>query len=193
MVLPTLFCLLYGANVIGQEQTQLKAIAVSQDESQQTYVVQLAEFRMKSSSDSTMSDTEIVEHFLKSKNDGLVQQIETIRMSTLSGTESMVHFIKGVTVTVGRTSNGRTPPSRVTQDRSIGTMLKLRASPQNEKVLMTLSYESSRLNGEGTEDSPPEAFTTRVESTHLFEIGKPKLIAGTNAGETTFVLVTVGR
>lgn len=174
-----------------QEQPRGITNATKSAEPTESYVVQLTEFRLKSSLDPKLTASEIVEQFAKLKDDETIQPVETIRMSTLGGTESMVQFARQATVTVGTSVSGRGARVRQTQTQRIGTMVRLTATPQSGKVLVKLSYESSRFDGKGTEDSPPDTVTTLMNSSHLVELGKPKLIAGTSEGSTSFLLLTV--
>jgi hypothetical protein len=112
----------------------------------------------------------------------------------------MVQFGKSAAVTVGVTNFGGAPnfqggrgSARQVQYRQVGTLVKLTAVSQADKVLLKLSYEVSRLEG-GAPDNPEEApdmIVTQFNTTLLIEPGKPTLVGGTSAEPTNFLLVSV--
>lgn len=104
----------------------------------------------------------------------------------------MVQFGRRATVTVGRTSAGPgRPTARHTQQQEVGTQVRVLASQQEGKVLLKLSYNASRLEGEGTEDSPPDTSTVQFDTTLLLEPGTPTLVGGTSSKTGSYLLVSV--
>ncbi|MFN7579393.1 MAG: hypothetical protein ACK6D6_02585, partial [Planctomyces sp.] len=81
---------------------------------------------------------------------------ETIRLTTLAGTESVVSFGRRSSVTVGRTATGRGEVMRNMQVVEFGTQVKLTAVPQDQRVRLTLHFESSRQLPATADDSPPD-------------------------------------
>lgn len=176
---------------VAQEDSQSNGASAA-DSPAQSYVVQFTEFRLKSSSDPKLSASEIVKSFEQMRDDGKVELVEVVRLSTLAGYESMVQFGKMASVTVGTTAAlpGR-GPTRQLQRQSVGTLVRVTAEPQEGKVLLKLAYEASRFEGAGQEDSPPDTVTVQFNTTLLIETGKPTLVGGTSADATTFLLVSI--
>jgi len=190
-ILLALMCLIVPRHGFTQEQPQTTTAATPKAWAPESYIVQLTEFRFKSSVNPKISASEIVAQFEKPNSEGLIQHIETIRMSVQSGANNMVHFGRQVTVTTGTVTNaGKT--TRISKDTSIGTILRVNAMPQDQNVQLEIDYEASRLDGDGTEVSPPNTVITKITSMQTFQIGKPMLVGGTSAGETTYVIVTIG-
>jgi type II secretory pathway component GspD/PulD (secretin) len=74
---------------------------------------------------------------------------------------------------------------------NIGTLVRLTAEPADGKVLLKLSYECSRFEGEGTDESPPDTTTFQIDTTLLLEAGKPTLVGGSSASATSYLMVSV--
>ena len=193
-VLLTLISFFSIQHVMAQEQPNSGTLSITSPKAETpvSYVLQLTEFRFKSSVDPKITAREIVAQFEKPKTDDSIQHIETIRMSIQSGVNNKVQFGRQVTVTTGMMTNAG-KSTRITQDRSVGTVLRVSAIPQGQSVQLGIDYESSRFDGDGTEDSPPDTVTAKITSMQLFEIGKPMLVGGTSAGETSYVIVSVDR
>ncbi len=164
---------------------------VQTDGPRQKYLVQLTEFRWQGADDLKADSKTAIAALQKLPNDE-VALIETIRLSTLSGYESLVQFGKSVTVTTGvvRTPGGQT---RQTKSVQIGTMVRVSVKPDGDKLLVTLSYQASRMPGEGTEDCPPDTVTSQFETTLQVEADQPTLVAGTSAEESSYMVLTVAR
>jgi hypothetical protein len=174
------------------QDTRLATVPVasnqSQDEPTERYSITISEYRLKDVDSSKLTTENIVATIAAQK----AKPFETVMLSAIAGTESMVQFGRSVTVTTGRMTN-RDVTTRQTQQRQIGTILRVTASPDGGKVSATLSFESSRHVGERTDDSPPDIATTSVNSTQIFDLGQPTLIAATTAAETSYVLITISR
>lgn len=158
----------------------------------QSYVVQLTEFQLESSSDPKLTADNIVQSFDEMANEGKLEVVQIIRLSALERRETMVQFGKMVTVTsaVLPAGPGR-GESRRTQQLEVGTLARLTAEPQEGKVLLQLSYEASRVEGDGHEDSPPEIRRIQFHTSLLIEPGKPVLVGGVSIEETSFLLVSI--
>lgn len=158
----------------------------------QSYAVQLTEFRLKSATDPTLTASDIVKTFEQMRNDGKVDLIEIIRLSALEGQESSVQIGKAANVTIAMTAvAGGRPPMRQMQTQTVGTSARVTAVGQGGKVLLNLSYEASRFEGPGQEDSPPDTVTVQFNTTLLIEPGKPTLVGGTSAEATHLLLVSI--
>ncbi len=60
-----------------------------------------------------------------------------------------------------------------------------------ESVVAKIAFESSRFQGEGTDDTPPEIASSTIATTQLFELEKLYLLGSTSSGKTSYVFVTV--
>ena len=182
---------LLSAVSFAQEDSQRDASPATSDPAVQSYVVQLTEFRLKSSSNPALTASDIVASFEQMSGDGMVDVVEIVRLSALAGFETVAQFGKMATVTVGvaQPFGGR---GSARQIQNVGTVVRITAFSQEEKVLLKLTYEATRLRDSPQEDIPPDAVTVSVNTTLLIEPGKPTLVAGTSADATTFLLVSIG-
>lgn len=125
-----------------------------------------------------------------------IAPVQTLRLTALESTRSMVQFGKRVSVQVGEVTN-RNVTSRQTKPIDIGTILRVEIAARSQGPIIEVSYSSSYLDGEGTAgssqdaESPQDVVTVSAESAHRFEIGQPRLIASTTLGESSFLFVTV--
>lgn len=176
----------------GQEQAASGEAASEPVEAPRTYVVQLSEFRLKSSSDPNLTAEDVVESFERADGNEDFDLIETIRLAAMEQHESMVQFGRRATVAVGVTSSapGR-PQMRRTEHMQIGTLMRVQVASQQDKVLLKMSYEASRFKGEGTDDSPPDTVTVQLDTTLLLKPGKAMLLGGSSAESGSYLLVSV--
>lgn len=157
-----------------------------------SYLVQLTEYRLDQPMDPSQSAAEILA--LVSRNDGdPKRKADTIRLSALSGTESMAQFGQTVFVTVGTVAmnRGGGPVQKSVQGMEIGTLIKVTVVPQNDKVAMTLTYESSSLGDAEEEDSPPSINKTKVNTTQLLDLGKSSLVSVSTTSSSTILVVKI--
>jgi hypothetical protein len=191
-------CMLTPAAVVGQEEKPHEAGAASP----KSYVVQFTEFRLKNAADPNLSAADIVQAFQQPNAEETLELIETVRLSALDGHESMVQFGKSAAVTMGVANFGGAPNfpgggrgnARQVQYRQVGTLVRLTAQSQAEKVLLKLSYEVSRLEApapDSAEDDAPDVNVIQFNTTLLVEPGKPTLVGGTSAEPTDFLVVSV--
>ena len=174
-----------------QEIENSQAASKKSSELGNAYIVQLTEFRMKKSSDVQTSSSEIVKSFDAMKDNGDIEVIETIRLSALPSYESMLQIGKRATVTVGVTNAPGRGQTRATQQQLIGTMVRLTAEPSDGKTRLKLSYEASRFEGEGSDDSQPDTKTFQINTTLLLDRSKTVLVGGSSAESSTFLAVSV--
>jgi hypothetical protein len=189
LLLGLIVCL--GNSALGQDDPEPAAALLSASSGGECYLVQLTEFRISDSSHAGWSTDEIVKRFERREEDGDVEIVETIRLSVLSGHESMVQVGRRARVTVGVVSTPGRGPTRQMESHNIGTMVSLTAEPADGRVLLKLSYTSSRFEGEGTDESPPDTTTFQIDATLLLEAGKPTLVGGSSASPTSYLMVSV--
>lgn len=164
----------------------------------QSYTVQLTEFRLKSTSDPKLSASELVASFEQMKKDGKLDLVETIRLSALEQYESMAQFGRRAAVTVGVTVGGANgpvgrPTTRSIQHQMVGTTVRLTATPQQGKILLKLSYETARLEEEAKDAISPDTRMVQFNTTLLIEPGKPTLVGGSSAENSSYLLVSIGK
>ncbi|TWT79689.1 hypothetical protein CA13_10950 [Planctomycetes bacterium CA13] len=160
----------------------------SQHELPQRYFVSLAEYRFKDFNPAKVT-AEKIQNAISSEN---ASHVETVMLSAVAGFKSMVQFGRSVTVTTGRVSN-RDVMTRQTQQQEIGTILEVTVSPEDQSVVADLSFSSSRIVGEGTDDSPPEFATTTIKTTQLMDIGKPTLVGASTVDKSSYIFLTISR
>lgn len=161
--------------------------------SDRSFSIEVIEFQIDAISGADLSVEELVASFDQMKREGALKRVEKIRLSVLEHRQSSVNFSKLVAIVTGShaTAPGR-PPVRSMRDIEIGTMTEAIVVAREEKrVSVDLAYRSSRLDGEGTDDSPPVVVTVNIETSQVLELGKPMLLAGISADPNVYVLIKV--
>ena len=160
---------------------------------EQSYFVQFTEFRYKHATDLDVHRTsdEIVLSFDKMLKEGKIELIETIRLTALEFHDNSVQFGKTTSVTSGvtRTAQGIQQQSR--QSVPIGTLVQVKPTPQENKVLLKVAYTVSRMDNNIGEEKQPDIVTVNLNSTLLLEIGKATLVGGFASDENDFLMVTI--
>ncbi len=174
-------------STIAQEATQSE----NTSDVSKSYVVQLTEYRFEQPLRPSQSAAEILELLAATGDSKKAEIVETVRLSTLSGTESMVQFGRRVSVTVGKATTRGGETVRQKQGYDVGTVVRLTARPQDDKVAMALTFDSSRIGEEVDEDSPPDVIKTQISSTLLLELGKPSLVGSSTQASSRVIVVTV--
>lgn len=161
------------------------------EEARQTYVVQFTEFRFKEAPESPLTTKDILQSFEQLRKDGRLEIIETVRLSALEQCEAMVQFGRSVAVTTGATAlpNGRS--NRQFQFRQVGTLVRVTAQPKQEKILLNVMYEASRLGPETKEDAPQDINQVTFNTTLMIEPGRPTLVGSDSADTSSLLLVTI--
>ncbi|WP_164101039.1 hypothetical protein [Candidatus Laterigemmans baculatus] len=162
-----------------------------------TFMVRFTEVRLDAAPDPSLTADEVVKLLTepaddKAPDDKAPEVVEMVRLSVLERNPTMVQFGRSAAVTTGQSFSGRDrPPVRQTQMMQVGTAVHVLATPQDDKVLLETTYESSRFDGEGTADGPPEIATVQIAGRLLLEPGKPTLVGGTSAKSGTYLLVII--
>ena len=81
--------------------------------------------------------------------------------------------------------------TRQTKEIEIGTILKLRIKPLAKGAIAEIDYSTNRVDGDGTEDSPPDVLTNTMQSTQIYVLGKTRLLSTMGTGNLTGVVVTI--
>jgi len=185
------FCsaLLALESTSAQESTN----AVNVPETSASYVVQLTEYRLDQPLRPSQSAVDILAMVSANEGDTKGNIVETIRLSALGGTESMVQFGRRANVTVGKSTTNRGETVRNMQAIDVGTIVKVTIVPRNDQVAMTLTFESSRIGSDAGEDTPPSINKTQINTTQLLDLGKPNLVGSSTTSSSSVIVVTVNQ
>jgi hypothetical protein len=151
-----------------------------------SYIVTASEYKIESGVTATSTEAEIIASIEKAQ----LKPTQTIRVTAISAHACTAQFTKSVTVTTGKVTN-RDATSRIAKQIDIGATIELKIEPGEDSSIAMVRFQTSRLQGEGTDDSPPDVVSTDVETTQVFEQGKPRLIASTDTNETSYIFVTI--
>jgi hypothetical protein len=162
-------------------------------DSRASFVVQLTEYQLEQPIDQSLSAAAILEMLTTQRDGEKCRPVETIRLSTVSGTESMAQFGRVVNVIVGKATTARGETLRNMQAVDIGSMIRVTAIPQDERVAITLNFETSRISGDIDQDVPPSISKTQISTTQLLELGKPTLVGSSTTTSSSIFVVTVTR
>ncbi|EMI21506.1 secreted protein [Rhodopirellula maiorica SM1] len=185
---PTLLSLLVllTASLPFGGQTRADDSGVDSEPNATQYFVELAEYKLEQSIPTGLAEDEVIASILKSGT----KPVETIRLTAMSETESMVQIGRRVALTTGTmTRSGVT--TRQTQEMEIGTMLRLKIKEHTKGAIADIDYTTSRLDGDGANDTPPDVVTNTIQSTQFYGLGKTRLLSTVGASKLTGVLVTV--
>lgn len=150
------------------------------------YLVELSEYKLEQSIPTGLGEGEVVDAILKSGT----KPVETIRLTAMSETESMVQVGRRVALTTGTMTRGGVT-NRQTKDIEIGTILRIQIKQHAKGAIADIDYSTSRLDGDGTDDSPSDVLTNTMQSTQIYGLGKTRLLSTVGAGKLTGVLITV--
>ncbi len=159
----------------------------------ESYLIQLTEFRVNDSAHARWSTDEILKRFERREGDETLEIVETIRVSALSGHESMVKVGRQARVAVGAITTPARAPTRQMESHSVGTIVSLIAEPADGMVLLKLNYSSSRFDEKGTDESPPDMVTVQYDATLLIDVGRTTLVGGSSAAPTSYLILSVDR
>lgn len=157
------------------------------------YLIEVIEFQIDASDGAELSPEQLVQSYSQMKSDGLLKRAEKIRFYASVQKASFVNFGKQVALTTGATMAGPgRPVARQVKQFEIGTTAEVMLDSVGEgQVVLQVLYRSSRVAGEGTDDSPPDIVSINMEASLVLELGKTKLLGGTSADPNVYVLITV--
>jgi len=155
-----------------------------------SYTITVVEFHLKNGEDLSLSAATIAQDFEKLSKRGDVSLVETVRLTAIEGYQASAMFGKMVAIVQGVTTgvNGK---SRNMVQRSLGTTLKVTAQSQDEKVLLKLNYQTTRMDGEAKKDAAQDMSTVAIDTNLLLKLDGRVVVAGTTESASTFLLVTV--
>jgi len=158
-----------------------------------SYSIEIIEFQIDASDGADLSADQLVKSFAQMKSDAMLKRADTIRFSAVEQKASVIDIGKLVSLTTGSMPAGQGRPAvRQMRDVEVGTKAEaMLVSSGKGQVSMDLLYRSSRVEGEGTDDSPPNIVSVTIETALVLELGKPKLLGGTSADPNVYVLLKV--
>jgi len=180
IIFPSLFLLVGVLPGNGDANAAEAAVETTQ------YLVELAEYKLDQAIPIGLGEAEVIDAILSSG----VKPVETIRLTALSNTDSMVQFGKRIAVTTASMTRGDAT-TRQTKEIEIGTILSLRIKPLAKGAIAEIDYSTNRVDGDGTEDSPPDVLTNTMQSTQIYVLGKTRLLSTMGTGNLTGVVVTI--
>ena len=181
---------------VGQDDLGHGLRALAGDASTATrrqYLIEVIEFQIAASDGADLSAEQLVESYPQMKSDGLLKRAETTRFYASEKKPSFVNFGKQIELTSASTlaEQGR-PVARQVKQIEIGTTAEVLLDSVGEgQVALQVVYRSSRVEGEGTDDSPPDIQSINMEASLVLELGKTKLLGGTSANPNVYVLITI--
>ncbi len=160
---------------------------------EQSFYVQFTQFRYKHSLDVHRTSSEIVQTFDQLLKDGKIELVQTVRLTVPEHHENMMQIGKTTSVIAGitRTPQGIQQQSR--QSASLGTLVQVKVTPQESKVLLKVAYTVSRMDDNLSEEKQPDTVTVTFNSTLLLDIGKATLVGGMTSDTNDFLMVTISK
>ncbi len=156
------------------------------------YMIEVTQYQPRSSISPEATASEIIVALLKPEDPAKkADVIESVRLTAMSGVQSMAQFSRINSFTFGTTAQ---PGRNVRQSQSMntGTVLRALASPSTGgKVAVKITFESSRIPGEPKEDALPETISTQIELTQTVELGKTMFLGGSTSDGGHYLLMTV--
>lgn len=74
---------------------------------------------------------------------------------------------------------------------ALGTGVAAMIAPKDDKLVLSLEYQSSRVFGEIPQDSPPEIATLQIDTSLVLGNAERTVLCGTTSQNLTFVMVMV--
>lgn len=176
--------------IAGQEAIPLTAVDAA-SVSSVSYLVELSEYQWQAPLAAGLGSDEVLALIQKTDAEPKPELRETIRLSSLAGIESMVSIGRRTGVTVGRTATGRGEMLRNVQVMEFGTQVKVTAVPQDQRVRLSLTFESSHQLPPAADDAPADVSTTEVATTLMLDHGKPALVSSFGGNRSSVLVVTV--
>ncbi len=154
------------------------------------YTVSLTELRLRK----PLTHDQLAESLKKTeelKNNEDFEIVETIRLSTLPGFESIVQVGRKTAITVGVSEVPGRAGQKSIKSESFGTIVRLTAVPIEGKTRLTLNYESSRVDSESKNELSPDTKTFLIDTTLLLEPSKTVLVGGSTVDGSTYLAVSL--
>jgi type II secretory pathway component GspD/PulD (secretin) len=150
--------------------------------------VQFTEYRMADKVSHDLTDVELVTIL----TDSGAEVVEQIRLAVLEGAEGKAQLGRNTAVNVGTSSNAA-GQVRAFNDRAVGTTVNVLPRFEDGLLLLSFVYETSRLDGSGADDRPPDIVTYQISSELLVELNRPTLVASTSVAPSSYLVVQVSR
>jgi hypothetical protein len=153
----------------------------------QSYMVRITEFRINGESEEPVS-LERLKTAEKTALKGDIEQVQSLRINIIQGREAFAQFGLREPVVVSTMRNSRSPDMHTYRLENVGTAVRALAEPHDEKILLKIEFEWSRMREAVEKDKPQQIVSGVVRSEVLLEAGKPQVLSS-KSGETSTVLV----
>lgn len=156
----------------------------------QSHEITLIEFQLKDAQSLLLSKDNIAENFDQLTADGRIEIIETVQLYAVTGYKAKVLFGRQISVVQGLT-HGPHGETRSMKEVALGTGVAAMIAPKDDKLVLSLEYQSSRVFGEIPQDSPPEIATLQIDTSLVLGNAERTVLCGTTSQNLTFVMVMV--
>lgn len=185
---PIVFAMLFGFAGLTEAADQPKAhdASAAKPLHKTQYLVAIAEYQLETPMPTGLSEAEILGKIRDSK----AIPIATLQCAAVADTETSVKFSKRVSVTTGKVVAGSSTSRQATQ-LDIGTMLQFQVASHEKGAIADINYSTSRLDGDGTDESPHDVVTITAQASQTYKLGEDRLLVATNLNNACCIVVTV--
>ena len=187
--------------IIADRNVRAEEADTPTSEDAKQYLVELSEYELDQAIPTGLNEAETIEKIYQSGG----KPVETIRLTAMAESKSMVQYGTNVTMTTAKTYQGnstsrqstarqtgsRQATSRKNKDVNVGIILRLSIRHHAKGVVADVNYATTRIDGAGTDDSFPDVLTNSLQATQVYALGKPRLLTTVGSSKTTAVVVTV--
>jgi hypothetical protein len=195
---PVLALIVLAPFAVAQDNQPVEEPPTAESRSHDRYVVHLTEYRLGAPIDLAKSSQDVLRAIEQQRQEGQAELVETIRLTALEEYESMIQFGRSVFVTTDVTTTPRGRAQNL-QERQVGTLVRLNARRAGERILVALSYEASRLEGDGKVDTdgqaigPPDTVTFEFTTTLILNPNETVLVGQGNTDTSRILALRIER
>jgi len=182
--------LLIGIATTSPSAQEPAATTSSPNNNASNLVATLTEYRFKTPIDPKIDVTELLKQTSEFQKQGLLESIETLRVSFREGTEFTFQLGKQVPFVTGTNVSASGKTMQNIQIREVGLMLKLLATKEEGKININLEYDAARLE-ESKDDSPATVSKMRIGTKLLMESKKPVIVSNTSGDKSSILLLQI--
>ena len=182
--------------IIADRNVRAEEADTTTSEDAKQYLVELSEYKLDQAIPTGLNEAETIEKIYQSGG----KPVETVRLTAMAESKSMVQYGTNVTMTTAKTYQGnstsrqstaRQTGSRKNKNVNVGIVLRLSIRHHAKGVVADVNYATTRIDGGGTDDSFPDVLTNSLQATQVYALGKPRLLTTVGSSKTTAVVVTV--
>ncbi len=155
-----------------------------------SHELNLVLFQVKRDDVVDLSHDEVMKQ-LESKSENVVI-IESIRLSAIQGMECMMQMGRQQSIVVSAAS--ATPQRGAIQssrDMQVGTMVNATVEEANDKYIVDLRFENSRIQGDTTQPGGSTIRNLQTRTSVLLEKGKLKMVGGSNTEDGVYLAISL--